>query len=235
MLHQIASLRGNATGLKARFNGRILPALLVVGTAVVMQNAGVANAASPTPQSYGLFNTGIDASGMIGMEGADTTYSVAYEAGTGSTPDPGTPLNGPATYVTDLSNLPQYQPADNSTSQFITPYPTYSGLQSNLGGIYDFTTTFDLTGVDLSTFELYGRFESDDRINDILINGVSLGISLADPDYSAFSGYFNLAPVASDLNQGTNTLTFKVYNFTTGSNTDPVALRTEFTNAVPEP
>ena len=103
-----------------------------------------------------------------------------------------------------------------------------------MGGIYDFTTTFDLTGVNLSTYSLFGSFESDDRIQDILINGHSLGVYLADPDYKAFSGYINLVPSSSDLVSGVNTLTFKLYNYTTGSNTDPVALRAEF-SAVPEP
>ncbi len=206
--------------------------LLAVGAFAAMYSLPTAKAASPSPQSYGLFNTGINAAGMLGMESADPFYSVAYEPGTGSTPDPGTPLTGSTTYVTDLSNLPQYQPADNSTSQFITPYPTYSSLQSNLGGIYDFTTTFNLAGIAPSTVSLYGRFESDDRIQDILVNGKSTGIFLADPDYGAFSGYYNLS---SYLVAGANTITFKVYNFTTGSNTDPVALRTEFSAAVPEP
>ena len=212
-------------------NRSLLPALLL-GATVLVQSTGVASAASPTPLSYGLFNTGIDAAGMIGMESADPSYAIAYEPGTGSTPDPGTGLTGSATYVTDLSNLPQYQPTDNSTSQFITPYPTYTGLQSNLGGIYDFTTTFNLSGIDPSTVSLYGRFESDDRIDDILVNGTSTGIFLTDPDYTAFSSYYNLS---SYLVPGANSITFKVYNYTTGSNTDPVALRTEFVNAVPEP
>ena len=220
---------------KARFNGRVLPALLVFGTAAVLQGAGVANAASPTPASYGLFNTGIDAAGMVGMEGADPDYTIAYEPGTGSTPDPGTPLTGNTMYVTGLTNasgqpyLP-WQPADNSTSAFISPYKTYADGESNLGGIYDVTTSFNLASA--AGVTLYGRFESDDRINNIIINGVSTGIALSDPDYKAFSTPFNLS---SYLKAGTNTIDFQLYNYTTGSNTDPVALRAEFTNAVPEP
>lgn len=227
-------IKQKRTLLEQAFSVRFASVLLAVGAAATFYCPAAAQAQSTT--KYGLYNTGISPAGMIGMEGLDSEYTVAYEAGTGSTPDPGTPLTSPSTYVTDLSNLPQYQPADDGTSAFISPYPTYSSGQSNLGGIYDFTTTFDLSSVsDLSSVALSGRFESDDRIQDILINGHSLGIFLTDPDYTAFSAYYNLAPVVSDLNAGLNTITVQVYNYTTGSNTDPVALRAEFVAAVPEP
>lgn len=232
MLHQIASLRGDAAGRKARFNARVLPALLVFGAAALAQTT---HAASSTPSSYGLYNTGVPAGVMLGMEAADPDYTVTYE-GTASPTDPGTPLTSSTMYVTATTNasgqpyLP-WQPADNSTSAFISPFPTYAAGQSNQGGTYDVTTTFTLSAGDFASVALFGRFESDDAIENIFVNGVSTGITQPPEGYEAFSGYYDLS---SFLQAGTNTIRFQLFNYTTGTNTDPVALRTEF-SAVPEP
>ena len=189
MLHQIASSR-DAAGRKTRFSARVLPALLVFGAAAVTQSAGIANAASPTPSSYGLYNTGFSAGAMLGMEAADPDYTVAYE-GTASPTDPGTPLTSSTMYVTATTNasgqpyLP-WQPADNGTSAFISPYPTYAAGQSNQGGLYDVSTTFTIAAGDFASVALFGRFESDDAIQNIFVNGVATGITQPPEGYLAF-------------------------------------------------
>ncbi len=204
----------NALG---RSTARAVPALLAIGAAAVFYAAGATNA-SAAPQ-YGLYNTGIDPGIMMGVDAHYTVKPVA--AATAS-----------VTYVTDTTGLP-FNPPNNAFSAFISPQPSYAAGQIDAGGEYLFTTTFTLTAADLTTASIFGRFESDDRIDDVILNGHSLGISLADPDYLAFSQYFNLVTNRGFLLTGTNTLSFQLFNFT-NNNKDPVALRTEF-SAVPEP
>lgn len=204
--------------LKRMTGLRMRPALLAFGAAAVLGGSAVNVEAA----QFGLFNTGIDPGVMMGV---DAHYKVALEGAT-------TPIS-PLTYVTDPTGLP-YTPPDNSTSRFISPQPTYAAGQIDAGGYYNFTTTFDLTGVNLGLASIQGRFESDDAIVDVLINGKSLGILLPDPDYKSFSSYYNLAPNSSYLLQSTNTLTFRLFNYT-GASVDPVSLRAEFLTSVPEP
>ncbi len=196
-----------------------MSALLVIGAVAVMYSATAANA--QTTPKYGLFNTGIDVNAMLG---SDKHYTATPPSSTTSAP----------LFVTNTTGLP-YSPADNATSSFISPEANYPVGMQDAGGVWTFTTTFDLTGVDLSTVFIAGRFESDDRIDNILVNGNSTGIALADPDYHAFSSYYTLS--GSNLIQGINTIQFKLFNFTPGTTSaiDPVALRAEFITAVPEP
>lgn len=198
--------------------------LLALGAAVTMYGTPAAHAVT-TPQ-YGLFNTGIDPGIMMGV---DAHYTVALEGAA-------TPIS-PLTYVTDPTGIP-FSPADNATSAFISPQPTYAQGQIDAGGYYDFTTTFDLTGVtDLSAVSIYGRFETDDTLDNISLNGQALFTGPLTnptlPGYYAFTGYYNLVPNTNLLTAGVNTFTFRVFNYT-NSNTDPVSLRAEF-SAVPEP
>ena len=200
------------------FNRRAVPALLAIGTATVIYAVGASSAAA-APQ-FGLYNTGIDPGVMMGV---DAHYTVKPIAGT----------TAAVTYVTDTTGLP-FNPPDNALSAFVSPQPTYAAGQIDAGGEYLFTTTFTLTTADLATASIFGRFESDDRIDDVILNGHSLGISLSDPNYLAFSQYFDLVANRDFIVAGTNTLSFQVFNFT-NNDRDPVALRAEFTNAVPEP
>ena len=209
MFHQNAS---------SRFGRRALPVLLTVGATAVLSAAGISSAAA-APQ-FGLYNTGIDTGIMMGVDGHYTVKPVAASTAA-------------VTYVTDTTGLP-FNPPDDALSAFVSPQPSYAAGQIDAGGEYLFTTTFTLAPSDLTTASIFGRFESDDRIDDVILNGQSLGISLADPDYLAFSQYFNLVANRSLLVAGTNTLSFQLFNFT-NNDKDPVALRAEFTNAVPEP
>ena len=213
MLKQKSSL------LKLNIGSRTKPTLLAIGAAALCSVTAISAQAAP---KYGLFNTGIDTSAMLG---ADAHYTATAPNSTTSVP----------LFVTDIGSLP-YSPGDNATSSFISPEAEYPAGQQDAGGVWTFTTTFDLTGVNLSTVFIQGRFESDDRIDNILVNGNSTGIALADPDYHAFSSYYTLS--GANLVQGVNTIQFKLFNFTPGTTSavDPVSLRAEFiTSAVPEP
>ncbi len=190
-----------------------------------MYSATTASAVT-TPQ-FGLFNTGIDPGVMMGV---DAHYTVALEGAT--------PLASPVTYKTDLTYLP-FSPADDATSAFISPQPSYANAQADPAGYYDFTTTFDLTGVDLSKVSIQVRFESDDSVDNISLNGTALFASpltpITTPGYFAFSDYYTLTSNPTLLHAGLNSVSFRLFNYPTTTGTDPVALRAEFLTAVPEP
>jgi hypothetical protein len=173
-----------------------------------------ANAASIT-----VFNTGVDSSGAPLADGTigDTHYSLAFApSGTTDilvrTSVGGYPI-GP--YIGDDTLSAWIGP--NNDSQVEGP-----------AGLYDYQTTFDLTGFDPTTASLTGVWAADDGGMDILINGVSVGAytSSAFTDWSAFT-------ISSGFVEGMNTLDFMVNN-----DGGPTALRTEYSGtatATPEP
>ena len=209
-----------------------MPAVLAVGVAALLHGAGVTTASAATGLTqYGLYNTGsgLDPAMMLDVGDVDPNYTVSLEGAS--------PAISPALFVTSLSGLP-WQPGDDSTSSFISPQVYYGGGAVDAGGTYDFTTTFDLTGVDLSAASIYVSLESDDVVTGILLNGKSVvdAATLASDNFSyqGFGAPVDLTTDTSVLNQGANTLTFQVFNYA-GTVTDPVAIRTEFTASVPEP
>ena len=89
----------------------------------------------------------------------------------------------------------------------------------NAEGDYTYTTTFDLTGYDVSKIKLVGAWAVDNTGTDILLNGTSTGITSA--------GFNSMTPftITNGLVAGKNTLVFKVTNLPATPN--PTAIRVD--------
>ena len=162
-----------------------------------------------------FYNTGVDASQTVLANGAPETHYVLVSAPGGSVP---------AVRVATSANgfpIPPWV-GDDSVSAWIGPN-TDAALNA-LPGVYDYQTTFDLTGFDATTAALEGQWSADNTGLDILINGASTGQTVAD-----FSG-FNAFSVTSGFVTGTNTIDFIVQNNSTdgsGMDINPTGLRVE--------
>jgi hypothetical protein len=110
-------------------------------------------------------------------------------------------------------------------SAWITPSFDTQGPSDGSGTYnYRYETTFDLTGLNPATARLAGRWSTDNRGVDILINGVSTG--------QANTAQFNVwtpFQITSGFVAGVNRLTFVVNNGSPGSpaGVDPTGLRAE--------
>lgn len=170
--------------------------------------AGIAQAA------VGLYNTGVDAGGNpLPLGTVDSHYTV----------------DGGDAYAFDASGGYPVGPwlGDNTTSAWISPTTTTFAVS---GATYTYATSFDLTGIDLGTAFIAGRWASDDPVTGVRLNGNTLG--LAGGNYT----YWTPFTIASGFTSGINTLAFDVIN----SGGGPTGLRVEFTDlrftpAVPEP
>lgn len=164
-----------------------------------------------------LFNTGVDSGGLVLAPGlADPHYSIAASPATVIS-------NHPAWLANDAVGTP------GGSSWIGTVNP---GATSVAPGLYSYTTTFDLTGLDPNTASITMLLAVDNSVN-VLLNGNPTGISHA--GFASFSGPMVLN---SGFQAGVNTLQFDVTNAGTGPN--PAGLRVEFTSAtaalpVPEP
>lgn len=122
--------------------------------------------------------------------------------------------------------------ANTSTSGWLSPSNNQGAGFSNT--IYDWKTTFDLTGFNTASASFNGRFAADDSAVAYL-NGTQIGIS------NGFGSWSNFVSQPGAFLAGLNTLDFMVNN----SGGGPTGLRTEFlgssetavpaTSAVPEP
>jgi hypothetical protein len=193
--------------------------LIVVALAVL----GSAAQASP----IFVFNTGVDLFGTVLTDGTvgDPHYSlVSVPGGTTDT-----------VVHTAVGGYPIGSGAwigDDSLSAWIGPNTTFSG---GPGGLYDYRTTFDLTGLNPATANLIGQWSGDDMGVDILINGVSSGnLGGVYTSWTSFS-------INSGFQSGTNTLDFIVYNLGNSDTQSPTGLRVEITGTaqpegtIPEP
>ena len=108
----------------------------------------------------------------------------------------------PGSAITTLSNPVWVANGPNSNWVSILA----EGTNDVAGGSYVYETTFDLTGVNLSTAAIVGRYSPDNAVSDVLINGTSTGIS---------GGAFDVfTPFAIDRGfiAGVNTLEFVTVN-----------------------
>ena len=102
-------------------------------------------------------------------------------------------------------------------SKWIAPQADQSG--GNAQGDYTYQTFFDLSGYDLTQIRLVGQWAVDNTGNDILVNGVSTGIS--SPGFDHFTPFV----INSGLNAGANQLDFKMNNAPATPN--PTGLRVD--------
>jgi MYXO-CTERM domain-containing protein len=171
----------------------------------------------------GLFNTGVDGSGVVLANGAiDTHYVLTVNPNSGS-PNAFVVINGQYPFPPWLAN--------SSTSKWIGPIADQGGSMGEpAAGNYTYRLTFvcadSISGTCAST-SLSGNWTSD-NIGTILFNGGSAGVS-GSPDMSlAMFTPFGITGLVA----GTNTLDFVVNN--AGSSPTPSGLRVEV-SAVPEP
>jgi len=168
-----------------------------------------------------IYDTGVDNSGnALGESVADSHYSISspsvYTAVTTPTA-PGFPI-------------PPWV-ANSATSRWIGPNTSYASGPD--GGVMVFTTTFTIgAGADLSSASITGLGATDDTLNDVMLNGTSLG--------SLFSGFGSLQvfSINTGFVIGANALDFYVQN-SSGFAVNPTGLRIQDIagsyNPVPEP
>ena len=130
--------------------------------------------------------------------------------------------------------------ADNSTSKWIAPQATYVNTApgtKDAMGLWVFTTTFDLTGLNPATAAIAGRWLADDQGANITLNGHAFGLTTGLGQFTSWTT-FNIG--AGWFVAGSNTLSFTVNNAFPVGQANPDGLRVEFTSAtadtvVPEP
>jgi hypothetical protein len=158
-----------------------------------------------------LFNTGVDAAGAPLPAGSiDPHYTLVVNAD-GASPDSlvindGFPISPAGPWL-----------ANNSVSKWIGPRADVSGAA---GGDYTYRVTVDLTGRDPSDVRLEGNWTSDNTGLNILVNGVSTGIS-----QGGNFGIWYPFTLSSGFVSGVNTIDFRVNNAGAGF----TGLRVEWT------
>jgi hypothetical protein len=169
------------------------------------------------------YNTGVDNAGVVLAPGTpDPHYQFVF------TDDPNI---SPPVAGTVQQNHPAWSANDavgTVGSSYISTIP--DGTSNIPPGQYIFETTFDLTGYVDSTAFLHGRFAADNRISDILLNGVSTNV--AGFGHATLAGF----SIESGFLPGVNTLTFLAAN--DPPNANPGGFRVEldaFAVPVPEP
>lgn len=175
--------------------------------------------AAPIPK---LFNTGVnDAGAALGPNTVDPHYEIVeipefvVVSSNAFTLSPGFPV-GP--WI-----------AESPLSRWIAPMANQS--TGSAAGNYIYRTTFDLTGFDPTKASITGRWVSDNGGMDIVINGVSLG--LTNPGNFDNWTDANAFTITTDFVAGTNTLDFVVNN--AGTDINPTGLRVEMRGTVELP
>lgn len=159
------------------------------------------------------FNTGVDNSGNLLPSGnVDPHYTLVVN------PDGG----GSAPFVVVNNGFPLgcCWFADGPNSQWIAPQPLYFPSSADAVGIFDYQTTFNVTG-DPSKTTLLGQWATDNEGIDILINGQSTGNTIPAPNQVGFAS-FTPFTINGGFVAGTNTLDFIVHN-----DGGPMGLRVE--------
>jgi len=167
--------------------------------------------AGPIPK---LFNTGVDDSGaLLAASQVDPHYTITTSA------DPNFP--GPDAFTLEPGYPVPPWIAEGPNSRWIAPQA--SQATGNAPGIYTFTTTFDLTGLDPATAQITGMITADNGTAAVRLNGGDLGITAG-----GFNMFFPLTiPLGSPFVGGTNRLEFDVSN--AGDTANPIGFRVEMT------
>ena len=151
----------------------------------------------------GLFNTGVGSDGQVLPPGGRDPHflvTVSPQSVTPPVPSPALVIEGHPAWL-----------ANDAQSSWIGPINP--GTENVAAGTYRCRTTFDLTGFDPATATLRLSVAADNRLNNILLNGVSRGSSYV--GFDAFSPDFTFA---SGFVAGTNTVEFVWANDGPGAN-----------------
>jgi hypothetical protein len=174
----------------------------------------IATSPAPGHQIPGLYNTGVT---PLGRPLSDNAIDPHYRLTFGGTD---------AFIATEAGGFP-IPPwlGSNSLSAWIAPSPDTTGDSDGSGTFnYRYETTFDLTGFNPATARLAGRWATDNRGVDILINGVGTG-QVNTNQFASWTSF----QITNGFVAGTNRLTFVVNNGGPGSpaGVDPTGLRAE--------
>lgn len=170
---------------------------------------GLFQAGTVTPPASDLqtvpsvFNSGLGPDGKVLPPGQpDPHYQLTQSPQ--SSPPP------PAIQATVIQNHPAWLGNDTASSWI---GPINPGTENAAAGAYVYRTTFSLDGFDPATASLKMSFAADNRINDALLNGDSVGVNYA--GYNAWSQDFS---TTTGFVPGLNTLDFLVVNDDTSPN-----------------
>jgi len=165
-----------------------------------------------------LFSTGVDDTGMVLPDRAkDPHYELIVS--------PDLIDAGPEAWVV-FSNFFPIPPwlANGPDSTWIAP--NWNQRAGDAEGDYTYRTTFDLTGFNPSTVNIVGQWAADNQALDILINGVSTGIThVNNPTGNAFVALDSFVLPGGMYVAGSNTLDFVVHNLPASFN--PTGFRVE--------
>ena len=106
----------------------------------------------------------------------------------------------------------RYMPNDRKSSQWVS---MVNWRKADPNSTYTFQTTFDLTGFDRATVQLFGRFLADNGIKEVRVNGKPAILeSWVDntPGQHFSQPQFRSVNVSEGLIEGTNTIEIDVWN-----------------------
>lgn len=189
---------------------------LALAGALALALPAVTNAATIST----LYNTGVDDAHTALSGGMDTHYTITAAPG-GSTTDnqvlaSGWPVAPAGPWVND-----------SLASRWIGPANVVGNQPNDPPGEYRYTTSFDLTGLNVGSAVIIGRWAADNSGLDIVVNGISTGQTTT----SGFENWTSFSLNPADLNQGLNSLVFVILN-DAGDSGNPTGLRVEFTTAM---
>ena len=170
-----------------------------------------------------LFNTGVDNAGVATTGNArDLHWSLAPES---------------AAFTGGTNGVFPIGPwlAETAASRWVTPSNNAAdSYDPSADGLYKYATIFSLTGFKASSATFGGRFASDNTVDSITLNGVTITGS-----GGSFSSWNSFSSAGGTFNSGQNLLIFNVRNFGAASG-NPTVLRVEITGtadavaAIPE-
>jgi hypothetical protein len=164
-----------------------------------------------------FYNTGVDDMGVALGDAVDDPH---YDIVLGPTGGP----EADQTVPDDDFPIPPWL-ENNAGSRWIGPVEPDANAAP---GTYAYETTFDLTGLDATNAAISGWWATDDGSDGILLNGVAIP-SAATQGFTAVSWFgINSAAAAAagaPLQEGVNTLTFRVTNG--GDAANPTGLRVD--------
>jgi len=159
-----------------------------------------------------LFSTGVGPDGSVLAPGLPDPHYVLTQSAQ-STPPP------PEIAATVIQGHPAWLANDATSSWLGSVNP---GTSDVAAGVYNYRTMFSLDGFDPATASLDMQVGADNQMPNVLLNGVSLGISYV--GFSVWSGTFH---VSKGFQPGANTLDFLTIN--DGSGPNPAGFRARLT------
>lgn len=150
-----------------------------------------------------LFSSGMGDDGVVLSPGLPDPHYLLTQSAQSTPPPPSIP-------ATVIQNHPAWA-ANSTASSWIGP--VNPGAVDVAAGVYNYRTAFNLDGFNPATAQIAFNFGADNSLNDVLLNGVSRGIS-----YEGFSSLSGAFPITTGFVAGTNTLDFIAANAGDGPN-----------------